>query len=58
MADVIAHLQARFPAMSAEAIAEAVRSLYQQYDGAAVRTFLPILVEREAGDRLRALSVA
>lgn len=58
MADVIAHLQDQFPRVPVEAITAEVHSLYRRYDGAAVRTFLPILVEREAGDRLRSLTVA
>lgn len=58
ISDVIAHLQDRFPRLPAEAIAEEARHAFEEYDGARVRAFLPILVEREAGERLRQLTVA
>ena len=56
--DVIAHLQVRFPRLPADAIAEEARHAFHVYDDARVRSFLPILVEREAGERLRLLTVA
>ena len=58
LVDVISHLQVQFPRLPAEAIAEEARHAFQEYDGARVRAFLPILVEREAGERLRSLASA
>ena len=58
LSTVIAHLQDQFPQVPAQAVADEARSVFREYDRASVRAFLPILVERRAGERLRDYTVA
>ncbi|WP_457207360.1 three-helix bundle dimerization domain-containing protein [Nocardioides sp. P5_C9_2] len=52
---VSARLMERFPSVSATVVAEVVGELRGEFDGSRVRSFVPILVERLARDRLAAL---
>jgi hypothetical protein len=54
----IDRLGGRFPAMSREDITAVVMAIYQEYDACKVRGYLPILVERQARDRLEHASSA
>jgi hypothetical protein len=53
---VIASLEAQFPKLSRPAIEEIVDARYHQFDGAPVRDYIPVLVERGARDQLHVLS--
>jgi hypothetical protein len=46
-------LQARFPTLPPETVAEAVKMAHARFAGRPVRDFVPLLVEREAADHLR-----
>lgn len=60
-ARVVAHLaermSAQFPRVQANTVLAAVNASYAEFAGKPVRDFVPILVERAAGDRLRNRSV-
>lgn len=49
---LLERLRRRYPTIPADVIRREVDRLYQEYDGARVRTYLTILVEREAGQAL------
>ena len=42
----------RFPDVPAQRVTDVVATTYHQFDGARVRDFVEILVERDAADRL------
>jgi hypothetical protein len=52
---VKSRLAARFPEVPAEAVRLTVTDVHARFDGR-VRNYVPILVEREAKDRLAALA--
>lgn len=52
---VCAVLAARHPLFAERTVERLVARLFQEYDGAPVQQYLPILVERAAEDRLRDL---
>jgi len=54
MTRVITRLRHQFPELPTEAIEQAVYGRYGQFDGAPIRDFLPILVERSAHQYLSA----
>jgi hypothetical protein len=54
MLRVIARLRQQFPELPADAVEQAVYGRYDQFDGAPIRDFLPILVERSAHQDLSA----
>ena len=47
-------LQGRFPDAPADHIRTVVTSVHHQYDESPIRDFIPVLVEREAAEQLRA----
>ena len=49
---VVVRLSARFPHMPHQRVSEVVESTYHELDGAPIRDFVPILVEKQAFDRL------
>lgn len=53
LAAVTARLRRRFPQADTAEIEEAVARATRSYDDRPVRTFIPLLVEREVVDRLR-----
>jgi hypothetical protein len=52
VADVRARLQSRFPELDPDIVSEVVDRAYHEFDGANVRDFVPILVEKHARDLL------
>ena len=52
---VSVRLRERFPGVSGETIDEVVSGCHREYDGRPIRDFVPILVERQARDRLRTI---
>ena len=50
---VTARLAQQFPELSAEQIEHAVRGEYARFHGAAIRDYVPILVERISREKLR-----
>jgi UDP-glucose 4-epimerase len=55
---VIAALELRFPKFARPAIADVVGQRYHQFDGAPVRDYIPVLVQRGAREQLLAMSGA
>ena len=47
-------LHGRFPDAPVDRIRTVVTQVHHQYDGSTIRDFIPVLVEREAADQLRA----
>lgn len=52
VADVRDRLRQRFPHLGADVVATAVDEAYHELDGATLRDFVPILVEKRARDIL------
>jgi hypothetical protein len=50
--EVIARVAANYPDCSTADIARVVQTLHAGFDGAKIREFVPLLVEREARDAL------
>ena len=50
--DVAERLQKRFPMQSPDVVKSTVAEFHRQYDGSRIREYIPVLVEREARDRL------
>jgi hypothetical protein len=42
----------QFPELSAEEIARTIHGRYEQFDGSAIRDFVPVLVERSVREQL------
>jgi hypothetical protein len=55
---VILRLQRKFPNVSSGSIRDEVDRAYHDYDRSRVRTYLPILVEREVSERFDRHAVA
>jgi hypothetical protein len=53
IADVAARVSARLPDLTEDAVHDEVLRLFQEYESSRVRSFVPILVEREAVATLR-----
>jgi hypothetical protein len=49
-------LRQRFPELTSEAMSELVRHAYLRYEHARIREYVPVLVERELTQALRATS--
>ena len=49
---VVTELAVRFPAVSPEALRTVVTDEFQEYDGAAISTFVPVLVAKAVAARL------
>ena len=49
-------LVTRFPARPADEVTATVDTVYREFGTTSVRDFIPLLVERRAGEELRALS--
>jgi len=49
---VVDRLTAKFAHMPAQRISEIVDQTYHEFDGAPIRDFVPIMVEKSAKDRL------
>jgi hypothetical protein len=52
MAEIINRLRARYPEARGRAVDEQVTEVHRQFDGNPIRDFVPVLVEREAAERL------
>jgi len=52
--DVVERLSARYPEIPPATIREVVDAQLAQFDGSSVRDFVPVLVEHESLDLLRA----
>ena len=55
---VIHRLQRKFPDLSSGSIREQVDRAYHDYDRSRVRTYLPVLVEREVAERFDRLALS
>ncbi|MCW0191403.1 MAG: hypothetical protein OJJ55_08865 [Rhodococcus sp.] len=55
IAQTRARLTAKYPAVSADVVAEAVASAHAHFVGHRIRDFVPLLVERMANESLSAL---
>lgn len=56
LAQTVDRLATKFSGVPAEAVAASVREAHSRFDGHPVRDFVPLLVERIAGQDLRGLS--
>jgi hypothetical protein len=54
LAQVAERLRGRFPDAPADTIDQLVKQVHHEFDGHPIRDFIPVLVEREAVDHLRA----
>ncbi len=52
--EVSSRRRRRFPSVEPSSVDQLVQQLSHQYDGTPIRDFIPVLVEREARDRLSA----
>jgi hypothetical protein len=50
-------LCARFSTVAPDIVREVLRATYARFDGRPIRDFVPLLVERAAAERLRAVAV-
>ena len=48
-------MSVKYPSISADVVADAVASAHAHFDGHTVRDFVPLLVERMAGEKLSSL---
>ena len=55
LASVIDRLHASFTTITVDTIAQTVAEAHAGYDGSRIREFVPLLVERDSRERLRAL---
>ncbi|HSV38441.1 MAG TPA: hypothetical protein VLI04_06740 [Nocardioidaceae bacterium] len=53
---VVDRLSAKFATLPAQRVSEVVEESYREFDGAPIRDFVPIFVEKTAADRLARLS--
>lgn len=51
-----ARLHARFSTVAPEVVDEVLHATYARFDGRPIRDFVPLLVERAAAERLRAVA--
>lgn len=54
--EIVVRLIARFPAQPEATVREIVTQAYEELEGARVRDFVEVLVEKQAKKRLKALS--
>lgn len=52
VAEVAERLLKHFPLEAPDVVKATVAEFHQQYDGSRIRDYIPVLVEREARDRL------
>jgi len=52
---VVERLSAKFARIPSQRVSEVVSATYHEFDGAPIRDFVPIMVERSATDRLAQL---
>jgi hypothetical protein len=52
VAELVEKLRAAFPQADPQSVAALVHSVYARYDGARIRDFIPLLVERSARETL------
>ncbi len=53
LAEVAERLRARFPMVQPDTIDKVVQDYHHEFEGTPIRDFIPVLVERQATDRLR-----
>lgn len=56
LAQTVDRLSAKFSGVPVEAVAASVRQAHSRFEGRPVRDFVPLLVERIAGQNLRGLA--
>ncbi|MCD2104591.1 hypothetical protein O4214_14945 [Rhodococcus erythropolis] len=55
IAHAVTRLSAKYSSISADVVGDAVASAHAHFDGNKVRDFVPLLVERMAGEKLSSL---
>jgi hypothetical protein len=58
LGEVVQRLAGRYPTLPPDAINEVVHELHARFDGARIREFVPLFVERRAHSALTELSVS
>ena len=57
LGEVVERLAGRYPTLPPDTINDVVRDLHARFDGAPIREFVPLFVERQAHTALTELSV-
>ena len=55
IAHAVTRLSAKYPSVPADVVAQVMASAHAHFDGHRVRDFVPLLVERMAGEKLSSL---
>jgi hypothetical protein len=58
LSEVVERLAGTYPTLSSDTVHEVVHDLHARFDGAPIREFVPLFVERRAHGALAELSVA
>ena len=58
LGEVVQRLAGRYPTLPPDAINDVVHDLHARFDGARIREFVPLFVERRAHSALAELSVS
>ena len=58
LGEVVQRLAGRYPTLPPDAINDVVHDLHTRFDGAKIREFVPLFVERRAHSALAELSVS
>jgi hypothetical protein len=58
LGEVVQRLAGRYPTLPPEAINDVVHDVHARFDGARIREFVPLFVERRAHSALAELSVS
>ena len=58
LGEVVERLAGRYPTLPPDAINDVVHDLHARFDGAPIREFVPLFVERRAHSALTELSVS
>lgn len=56
--ELASRLRVKYPEMEPDEVRNLVVRVHRQYDGSRIRDFVPVLVEREVSDDLRARRLA
>lgn len=54
IADIIARLQQQFPAIPQSEVASVTHEVHHELDGRPIRNYVPVLVEKQVKEQLRA----
>ena len=58
LSEVVARLAGRYPTVAPDTVTDVVHDLHARFDGASIREFVPLFVERRAHSALAEMSVS